>query len=364
TSRSATRSTSSRAASRASGTCSRSGWPTWASSWPPSAGSATAAPPSTPRWSPSCSAAAAAPTPWPPSAPASSTSSPSWPRAAATPPSPTAWSSPKAPSRSTSPASSASSASRRRPATTAGSWPCSPTCGPRSDAGEDPVKGPGHGEGVEGAGEQPRVAELAAAARAQEAVELLLKAAVPLGGLALQGPERPELALGGDDALGGGGAEAADQLVLQVGDAHIEPGRLQPGPAWASPEAGPLQPEPDVALLAGVTEAGQLEPQPAGTVPLQVAADVPGPAHGDHADALGGEVAASALGDGLERDLVADPFDEHHRPNLVVHRASLVQPPPRVAARPGVLEPAGTGGYHARQRATFKGRSREAGKGA
>ena len=40
----------------------------------PSAASATAAPPSTPRWSPSCWAAAAAPTPWAPSAPASSTS--------------------------------------------------------------------------------------------------------------------------------------------------------------------------------------------------------------------------------------------------------------------------------------------------
>src|SRR5215211_544443 len=191
----------------------------------------------------------------------------------------------------------------------------------------------GHGRaGLEAVGFYVCVADL------EDELIRCLGAATVEGIIATQGElrsfrtlQRPELALGGDDAFHGGGAEAADQLVLQVGDAHVEPDRLQPGPAVADPEAGPLQPEPDLALLTGVTEAGQLEPEPAGTVPLQVAADAPGPAHGDHADALGGEVAAPALGDGLERDLVADPFDEHHGPNLVVHRASLVQPPGRVA---------------------------------
>src|SRR4029450_8930854 len=51
--RSATPPTCSPAAPRGSATCSRTGWPTWPSSRPPSAGSATAGPPSTPRSPPS-----------------------------------------------------------------------------------------------------------------------------------------------------------------------------------------------------------------------------------------------------------------------------------------------------------------------
>ena len=146
TSRSATPATCSPAAPRASATCSRTGSPTSASSWPPSAGSATAAPPSTPRSWPSSSAAAAPPT--------------------------LVTLSPReldVLSLMAEGRSNAAIADRLvvtegavekhissiftklglppPPPTTAGSWPCSRSCEPRSEVGEDPVEGPGHGEG-------------------------------------------------------------------------------------------------------------------------------------------------------------------------------------------------------------------------
>jgi hypothetical protein len=143
-------------------------------------------------------------------------------------------------------------------------------------------------------------------------VELLVEAAFPLGRLAPEGAERPELPLGLDHPFHGGGAKAADQLVLQVDHAHVEPERRHLGPTEVGAEAGPLQTAPDVALLPEVTQARQREAQPAGAEELQAASDAPGPAHGHDGDALGGEVPAAAGGQRLERDPVADPFDEHH----------------------------------------------------
>jgi hypothetical protein len=177
--------------------------------------------------------------------------------------------------------------------------------------GQQAVQRLGDAAEVEGVDQQPGVAVLAAAAGAQEAVQQPGQGPLPLGGLALEGPERPELPLALDQPLHGGGAEAADQLVLQVGLAHEEAERGQLGPAEIRAEAGPLQTAPEVDLLAGVAEAGQGQAQPSGTEPLQEPPDAPGPAHRDDDDALGGEVPAAAGGQGLEGDLVAGPLDQH-----------------------------------------------------
>ena len=112
--------------------------------------------------------------------------------------------------------------------------------------------------------QQPRVADLAAAVGAHEAPELRLAAASLPGRLLLEGAERPEIALRLDDLFHTAGTQTADQLVLQVGDAHIEPECLHVGPTQVGAEAGPLQTAPEVALLAGVTQAGQLRSRPRG----------------------------------------------------------------------------------------------------
>src|ERR1700733_12370381 len=47
------------------------------------------------------------------------------------------------------------------------------------------------------------------------------------GGLLAEGAQRPTLALVLDDPLDPGGAERADQLVLEVGDTYEEPDTIQ-----------------------------------------------------------------------------------------------------------------------------------------
>ena len=80
--------------------------------------------------------------------------------------------------------------------------------------------------------------------------------------LLLEGAERSELTLRVDDLLHRGGTEGADQLVLQVGDAHVEAERFHVGAGQVGAEAGPLEPAPEVALLGGVAQPRQPDVEP------------------------------------------------------------------------------------------------------
>ncbi len=148
---------------------------------------------------------------------------------------------------------------------------------------------------------------------ADEAPKLRLAAPSLPGGLLLERAERSKLTLSLDDLFHTGGAKAADQLVLQVGDAHIEAECLHVGPTEVGAEAGPLQIAPEVGLLAGVTQARQPDGQPPRTEQLQEASEVSRTAHWHHGNALSGKIATTALSERLERGLVADPLNEHDR---------------------------------------------------
>ena len=148
---------------------------------------------------------------------------------------------------------------------------------------------------------------------ADEAPKLLLGTASSPGRLLLEGAERSELALSRNDVFHRGGTKAADELGLQVGDAHIEPEGFQLGATQVGAEAGPLQTAPELALLALVTEARQSDIQAPRTEQLQEASDVPGTAHWHHGNAGSGKIATTARGERLERDLVAAPLNQHDR---------------------------------------------------
>jgi hypothetical protein len=100
-------------------------------------------------------------------------------------------------------------------------------------------------------------------------VQLLAGGLPPLGRLLLEGAKRPKFALITDDALDRGGAGRADQFVLQVGGAHVEPQRLHLGAGSDRAEPAALQRVPEVTLLGGVAQAGQpdVDTESAGTSP-------------------------------------------------------------------------------------------------
>jgi hypothetical protein len=86
--------------------------------------------------------------------------------------------------------------------------------------GKDTIERPRHARELQRVDQQPGVADLAAAVGADEAPKLRLAVPCSPGRLLLERAERSKLTLRLDDPLHTGGTKAADQLVLQVGDAH------------------------------------------------------------------------------------------------------------------------------------------------
>jgi ubiquinone/menaquinone biosynthesis C-methylase UbiE len=193
---------------------------------------------------------------------------------------------------------------------------------------QHPVERPGHLGGLERLDEIARVANLPPAAAAHEAPELLgVRPSLP-SRLLLEGAEGPELSLGVDDPLHGGGAQGPDQLVFQVGDADVEAEPLHLGAIEVGAESRPLEPPSELALLRGVAKAPQPHVEPVWPETVQELRDRLRAADRHDRDTLGLEVPATPLRKRLESVLVARPFDEHDRVNslLLVHRRIVTAP--------------------------------------
>ena len=175
------------------------------------------------------------------------------------------------------------------------------------------VERSGHSCEIQRFDEQTRVADLAPAAAAHEAPKLLLRGPPSPRGLFLERAKRAEVALSLDDLLHGGGTEGADQLVLQVRDAHVETERFHVGASEVGAEAASLETAPELVLLGSVTQAGDPEVQPLRAEQVQEAAYRLRTADRNNGDALAAKIPATARGERLERALVADSFHEHDR---------------------------------------------------
>jgi hypothetical protein len=154
------------------------------------------------------------------------------------------------------------------------------------------------------------VVDLAAGARAEEASQLAPEGASALGRLPLERAERPELTLRGDHLLDGVDPEGADQLVLEVGDADEEAESFQIGAGEPGPEADAFEVAPKVPLLTDVAEARQPQIGASGTEQVEVVPDVGRAAHRHDGHAFRVEVAAVAVGERFECELVAPALDE------------------------------------------------------
>ena len=175
---------------------------------------------------------------------------------------------------------------------------------------EDAVERPWHLTWIESLDEEARVPDLSPPAAAHEAPQLLLSRPASPCGLFLQRAEGAEVSLRLGHRFDGGDAERPDQLRLQIGDADVEAEPFHARAIEIGAETGPLQAAAELALLARVTEAGQLRSEARET--LQDTSNRLRTADRHDRDPFRSEVAAAALGERFERDPVADTFDEHN----------------------------------------------------
>jgi PAS domain S-box-containing protein len=178
---------------------------------------------------------------------------------------------------------------------------------------KDTVQGPRHLGEIQRGDEQGRGSDLPAAVSAEEAPELLLTGPSSPRWLLLEGAERSDLTLNVDDLLHGGGTEGADQLVLEIRDAHVETDSFHVGASEVGAQAGPVESAPEVALLCGVAEPRKPDVDPRGAEEIQEGPDVLRTSHRHDGDALSIEIPTTALSQRFERKLVADAFNEHDR---------------------------------------------------
>ena len=186
-----------------------------------------------------------------------------------------------------------------------------------------PVERPGHLAEVERVDEQTRVPDLPAAAAAHEAPKLLLASPSLPRRLFLEGAEGSEVTLGVDDPFHGGGTERANQLVLQICHADVETEPFHVDASEAGAEARPFETAPEVALLCCVAESGEADVEALRAEQVQEASYGLRTADRHDRNALGAKIPATAPSERLERDLVADPFNEHDGTRLdtrVMHR--------------------------------------------
>jgi hypothetical protein len=144
-----------------------------------------------------------------------------------------------------------------------------------------------------------------------EAPELLLVRAVTMRFLLLVGTERPELAVLGEDALDGVGAEGADELVLQVGVAHEEPETLHGFSRQVRAEPSTLESAAEGVLLARVAESGEPHVPSLGREAREEGAERLCAADRHDGDTLGVEVVSTQLGDRDEGCSIAQALHEH-----------------------------------------------------
>ena len=173
------------------------------------------------------------------------------------------------------------------------------------------VERPGDSDEIERIDQQTRVSDLPAAAAAHEAPKLFLGGPSLPRRLLLECAERSKVTLSVDDLLHGGGTQSADQLVLQICDAHVETQPFHLDASEAGAEAGALETAPEVGLLSGVAESRQRDVEPLRAKPVQEPSDGLSAPDRHNGDTLSVKILATPRGQRFERALVTDPFDEH-----------------------------------------------------
>jgi hypothetical protein len=183
--------------------------------------------------------------------------------------------------------------------------------------GEDAVERRGNMVEVERLDEEPGIQDLAPSAAAQEPVELLFAGAIAPRRHLLQRPKTVQIVVGPKDLLDPRRTERADQLLLQVGDAHEEAEPLHVRTREPGAEAGALEGSTKHVLLTGIAEPCEPQAIPAGAELLEELPDAMCASEALDPNARGCKVDTAPLGEGLDCHLVTLPFDDHHGAQFV-----------------------------------------------
>ena len=180
------------------------------------------------------------------------------------------------------------------------------------------VERAGHVGRIERLDQQACVAELPAATASHKAPQLAFGRPPSPGRLFLQSAEGVQVAVGAEHILHLGSAQRTDQLVLQVLDTHVETQlfHVEPGQLRVGAQSGALEAAPNHTLFAGVIQTRHYCVRSMRTELRQEAPDGVRAADRHHGNALAGQIATQPCSQRLDRGLVADALDQHHRSGM------------------------------------------------
>ena len=184
---------------------------------------------------------------------------------------------------------------------------------------------------IERVDEDAGVADLAAPAAAHEPAQLFLDGTAAPSRHLLEGPEATEIIVAAQEFFDGRCTERANQLILQIRDAHVEAEPFHLGAREVRAETGALERSPKDPLLACIVEAREPESMRWSTELGQEASDAVRASEPNDLDAGRREVDPAAPGQCFDRDLVAQAFNNHNRPHLDVIGARLHRRHPTLA---------------------------------
>lgn len=172
---------------------------------------------------------------------------------------------------------------------------------------------------IERVDEDAGVADLAAPAAAHEPAQLFLDGTATPRRHLLEGPEAMEITVAAQDVFDGYRTERANQLILQIRDAHEEAEPFHCRAREIRAETGALERSPKDPLLACIVEAREPESISWSTELGQEASDAVRASKPNNLDAGRREVDLASPGQCFDRDLVARAFNNHKRAHLDVN---------------------------------------------
>ena len=183
--------------------------------------------------------------------------------------------------------------------------------------GQDLVERSGDTLEIEGIHEKARISGLAARAGGDEAPKLLVGGSAAPRRHLLELAESLQVTVRADDFFGCGDAERADELVLQVRDADVEPELLHLLTTEVGSQTDTLERAAKDGLLAGIAEAREPQAVARRAELFYEPPDAVRPCERHDPDPRRCEVDPPPRSQGLDRDLVARALDDEERAGII-----------------------------------------------